>query len=49
MVEFDSGQKVAVPLEEIEIISAPPSKNKNQNGTSNDNLQDDDEDTEQLP
>ena len=46
MVEYDSGSKAAVPIEEIEVISTPPTQKKKQQQTKENNKKNNEENTE---
>jgi len=47
VVEYDDGKKIAIPLEELEVISSAATAKKEQGGTSNDNKQGTEENKEQ--
>ncbi len=43
MVEYDEGKRIAIPLEELEIISSPTTTNKKQDSSTETKSQDDEE------
>ena len=47
VVERDDGTRIAIPVEELEVLSSPPTMKKNQNSTPENNKQDNEENKEQ--